>query len=117
MTAPTPRPPTPTERIAAGFVQSDAHHEQAALERLAGQHDPAYDAEADRLAALAASGIRMSPTARVALGLHQEARNAAALLARRNAPPAEPPTEPAGSVAPAGPVIPAVPPTTPYVTT
>jgi len=68
--APEPRP---IDRIAAGIAASDEAREAARVRAQAALHREDLDVESDRIGAL--DGV--SPTMRIAVGLHNQARQAA----------------------------------------
>jgi len=73
--------PTARERIARGYTQTQAEHDQRAAAGLAAQYRGAQDdAELQRLEAAEARGVRLSPTQRIALG-HLRAQRQAATAA------------------------------------
>lgn len=66
--------PTPMQRLSSAYVTDP---DRATRSRVAATHDPAEDAEADRLAAIGAT-VPLSATTRLALGYHAGQRAAAA---------------------------------------
>jgi hypothetical protein len=83
MTTPAP---TARERMAKGLEKARPEQERAALRRLAAQYDPARDEEVDRVAKLGES-FRLSPSTRMEVGFHRQAKAAAEELARLEGTP------------------------------